>query len=83
METSLSNLVNNLTEGTHKIKCKEYDCFLEYESVRDNSINYKYLFCNKDHSNKIHENLKKRFKNIFKFSNNNIKMFSNRKCFSL
>ena len=30
MATSLSNLVDNLTEGIHKIKCKDCDCFLEY-----------------------------------------------------
>ena len=38
MATSLSNLVDNLTEGIHKIKCKDCDCFLEYESVKDNLI---------------------------------------------
>ena len=34
--TSLSNLVDNLAEGIHKVKCKDCDCFLEYESVREN-----------------------------------------------
>ena len=29
MATSLSNLADNLTEGTHKIKCKDCDCFLK------------------------------------------------------
>ena len=38
MATSLSNLVDNLTTGIHKIKCKDCDCFLEYESVKDNLI---------------------------------------------
>ena len=28
MASSLSNLVNNLAEAIHKIKCKDYDCFL-------------------------------------------------------
>ena len=36
MATSLSNLVHNLTEGIHKMKCKDSDCFHEYESVKDN-----------------------------------------------
>ena len=36
MVTSLSNLVNNLTAGIHKIKFKDCDCFLEYEHVKDN-----------------------------------------------
>ena len=34
MTTLLSNLVDNLTEGIRKIKCKDCDCFLEYESVK-------------------------------------------------
>ena len=29
MATSLSNLINNLTEGIHKIECEDCDCFLE------------------------------------------------------
>ena len=49
MATSLSNLADNLTEGIHKIKCKDCDCFLEYESVKDNLIKYKCLSSNKNH----------------------------------
>ena len=54
----LSNLVDNLTEGIHKIKCKDCDCFLEYESVEDNLIKYKCLSCNKYYLSKIDEELK-------------------------
>ena len=57
--TSLSNLVDNLTEGIHKIQCRDYDCFLEHESVKDNLIKYKCLSCNKVYSNKSDEELKK------------------------
>ena len=70
METSLSNLVDNLTEGIHKIRCKYCDCFLKYESMKDNFIRYKCLSCNKNYSKKIEEELEKRFKNTFKSSNN-------------
>ena len=41
MATSLSNLVDNITEGIHKTKCKDCDCFLEYESVKENLIKHK------------------------------------------
>ena len=58
---TLSNLVDNFTEGIHKIKCEDSDCFLIYESVKDNFRKYKYLSYNKDYSNKIDEALKKRF----------------------
>ena len=30
----LSKLVDNLTEGIHKIKCKYCSCFHEYENVK-------------------------------------------------
>ena len=75
MASSSSNLADNLTERIHKIKCKDCDCFLEYESVRDKLIKYKCLSCNKDYSNKINEEFKKRFKSTFKFSNNDINKF--------
>ena len=38
MTNSLSNLVDNLAEGIHKVKCKDCDCFLEYESVNNDLI---------------------------------------------
>ena len=38
-------------------------------------MEYKYLYFNKDYSNKFDEKLKKRFKNTFKFSNNDINKF--------
>ena len=46
--SSLSNLVGNLAEGIHKIKCKDCNCFLEYESFKGNLIKYKCLSCKKD-----------------------------------
>ena len=64
MACSLSNLVDNFTEEIHKINCRDCDCFLEYESVKDNLIKYKWLSCNKNYSNKIDGELKKRFKDI-------------------
>ena len=75
MASSLLNIVDNLAERIHKIKCKDCDCFLEYESDKDNLTKYKCLSCNKDYSNKIDKELKKRFKNTFKFSNNDINQF--------
>ena len=49
--------------------------FLEYESVKDNSIKSNWLSCIKTYVNKIDEELKKRFKNTFMFSNNDINKF--------
>ena len=75
MASSLSNLVDNPAEGIHTIKCKDCECFFEYESVKDNLIKYKCLSCNKNYSNKPDEKFKKRIKNTFKFSSNDINDF--------
>ena len=67
MASSLSNLADNLAEGIHKIKSKYFDCFLEYESVKDNLIKYKCLFCNKDYSNKFDEKFKRNLRTHLSF----------------
>ena len=41
MASELLNLGDNLAELNHKIKSKNCDCFLENESVVNNSIKYK------------------------------------------
>ena len=57
MTSSLSNLINNLSEGTHRIECnyknddkkfktwrikyKYCDCFFEYTYFKDDLIEYK------------------------------------------
>ena len=71
MASSLSNLPDNIAERIHKIKCKDCD----FLNMKDNLIKYKCLSCNKGCSNKLDEKLKKRFKNTFKFSNNDINKF--------
>ena len=75
MESTLSNLVDNLAEGSYKIKCKDCNCILKYESAKDDLIKYKRLSRNKDYSNKIDEELKTWFRNTFKFSKNGINTF--------
>ena len=75
MVISLSNLVDNLIEGIRNFKCNGCDCFLEYESVKDNFIKYELSSCNKHNSNKIDEELKKQFRNAFKFSKDDIDQF--------
>ena len=74
MASSLSNLVNNLSEGTHRIKCKfghddkncetcgikyEYcNCVLEYTNFKDDLIEYKCLNCKKSYQQRLDEKLK-------------------------
>ena len=55
MASSLSNLVDNLSEGIHKNKCKDRGCFLEYKGVKGNLIVREFLSCNKFYSKKLNE----------------------------
>ena len=75
MGSSLSNLVDNLVQVIHKIKCRDCNFFPEYKSVKDNLIKYKCLSCNKEYLNKIDEELKKQFKNSYKLPNNDVNKF--------
>ena len=92
MASSLSNFVNNLSEGIHRIKCKfghddkkgetcgiryKYcNCFLEYTSFKDDLIEYKCLFCNKHYQRKFDKKLKERFSNSYRSSNQNNTKFN-------
>ena len=76
----LSNLVNNLSEGSHRIKRKyghdnkkcetcrikyKYcNCVLEYTNVKDDLTEYKCLPCNKSYQQKFDKKLKEQFFSI-------------------
>ena len=69
MARSLSNLVNNLSDGIHKFKCKNghkdkkcetcgikykyCNCLLEQENVKVDLIEHECLFSNKNHQHKF------------------------------
>ena len=87
MASSLSILVNNVTEKTHTIKLKyrhdntkyetcgikskAFECCSKYKN--DDLIVYKRLCSNKN--NQLKFDVKKRFANTCKFSNSNIDKF--------
>ena len=91
MVSSLSNLVNNLSQGICRIKCKfrkddkkfetcgiKYNycnCFLEYTNFKDDLLEYKCLCCNKNYQQKFDEKLKEQFFNTYKFSIHDINKF--------
>ena len=55
-----------------KLNVKTVNVFLKYKNLEYNLIKCKCLSCNKDYSNQLDEELKKRFKSTFKFSSNDI-----------
>ena len=68
----ISNLVKNLAEEIDEINAKFPILFF---NAKVSMIKYKFLFRNKNYSNKIDEKFKKQFKNTFKFPNNSINQF--------
>ena len=41
--------------GKDGTECKDCNCFFEFKSANDNLINYKFLYCNRNHSKQIEE----------------------------
>ena len=91
MASSVSNLVNNLSERIRRIKCKyrhddkkfktygmKYmycNCVLEYTSFKDHLIKCKCLYCNNIYERKFDQKLKERFFNTYKLSNHDNNSF--------
>ena len=49
MSSSLSSLLDNLTEGLHNNKCTDCKSCLEYIRIEDTHLIFKCLRCNKNH----------------------------------
>ena len=89
MTSSLSNLVDNLSEEIHKIKClyghdnkkcetcgtkyRDFEGCLEYTNAKDNLILHK--CCSKNYQKKFQQNLKERFANTYNFFTRDINKF--------
>ena len=67
MGSSLSSLTDNLVEGLHKGKCKDCKSSLEYMTVKDSLLTFKWMDINKTIEKKLDEDLVKRFQNKSKF----------------
>ena len=91
MTSSLSSLVNNLSEGiqriefkfghgdkesqTRGIKYKYWDLFLKYINFKDDLIKYKCLCCHKNDQHMYDEKLKEQFLNAYQFYNHDNNKF--------
>ena len=70
MASPLSNFVDNFAERIRKTQRKDCE-----KLIKDNLIKSKCISCDKYYSNKIEEEFKMRFKNTFKFSDNDTNKF--------
>ena len=75
MATSLSKLVDNLTEGIHSDKCIKCKSNLCYMKVMGETLIFRCFNCKKNYEIEINKELVERFSNTYNFCNNDINKF--------
>ena len=72
---SLSNLVDNLSEGLHSDKCTDCKSCLDYMIIKDDQLIFRCFECKKNYKKDFNKELIKRFANIFEFCNEEVTKF--------
>ena len=75
MATSLSKLVDNLTEDIHGDKCDDCKSDLTYMKVIDEALIFRCFNCKKNYEKEIIKELIERFASTYKFCNNYLNKF--------
>ena len=76
MSSSLSKLVDNLSEGIHNNKCVDCKSNLDYVRITKNDkLLLKCFNCDSYYKKKLDKDLIKKFKNTYSFCNNNLNKF--------
>ena len=72
MSSSLSNLVDNLSEGFHSGKCTDCNSCLDYMMFKYDILIFRCFECKKNYKKEFNKELIKRFANIYEFCNKDI-----------
>ena len=75
MSTSLSNLVNNLSEGVHNYKCTNRKSCLDYMTTKNELLIFRCFRCKNNYEKNINKELIERFENIYEFCNGDLNKF--------
>ena len=76
MSSSLSKLVDNLSEGIHNNKCSDCESNLDYIKIKKNGkLPLKCFNCDVYYKKKFNKELIKKFKNTYSFCNNDLNKF--------
>ena len=75
MSSSLSSLVDNLSEGLHSDKCTDCKSCLDYMITKDDQLIFRCFECKKNYKKDVNKELIKRFANIYEFCNEDINKF--------
>ena len=63
--TSLSKLVDNLSEGFHNNRCVDCESCLDYMKIIDDKLIFRCFSCKKNHEKDFNKELIKRFANTY------------------
>ena len=72
MSTSLSKLVDNLSEGLHNNRCADCKSSLDYMITKDENLIFRWFTCKKNYEKDFNKELIKRFANTYNFCNNDL-----------
>ena len=75
MSSSLSNLVDNLSEGLHNDRCIDCKSCLDYTTTKDEQLICRCFECKKNYKKDFNRELINRFSNIHEFCNADINKF--------
>ena len=75
MATSLSKLVDNLTEDIHDDKCVDCKSDPTYMKVTGETLIFRCFNCKKNYEKEINKELIERFASTYKFCNNDLNKF--------
>ena len=75
MSSSLSSLVDNLSEGLQSDKCTDCKSCLDYMTTKDEQLIFSCFECKKNYKKNFNKELIKRFANIYEFCNEDINKF--------
>ena len=75
MSSSLSSLVDNLSEGLYSDKCTDCKSCLDYMITKDEQLIFRCFECKKNCKKEFNKELIKRFANIYEFCYEDINKF--------
>ena len=75
MSSSLSKLVDNLSEGLHNNKCLDCESCLDYIKTKNEKLILKCFNCKQNYGKDFNKELTKRFVNTYELCNKNLNKF--------
>ena len=75
MASSLSKLVDNLSEGIHNYKCSDCASNLDYIKIKNEKLILECYNCKQRYKKKFNKELIKRFASTYSFCNNDLNQF--------